>query len=145
MAEQNISAEEADRLREMLLKYDRDRPPNVFDLSKPPVKSYTHQAFPKVVYNHEASVPEHVIKKKDLLNNAYQQLEPAKLVTKNVNSSEELADELEQGWSTKPPVFDQGEADWYTQPTNVLPVLASEPAQHVAPRGPGRPRKVAEV
>ena len=130
MAEtQRISAEEAENLREILLRYERDKGPNVFDLSKPPVEPYTYKAFPQVLYDHANSHRDSVAQTRDLLGNVKSDYVPAKYATRTVNSTEELEAALAEGWQAKPPVFSD-------EPEETAPVeLVAQP------RRPGRPRK----
>lgn len=56
----NLSAEQIEALREILLQADKNSSQNVFDLSKPPKEQYVYQEFPKVMYSEHGHV--HTVK-----------------------------------------------------------------------------------
>ena len=126
-----ISAEEAEQMRELLLKYEREKGPNVFDLSKPPTPPYVHKEFPKVVYDWSKSTAEFNEMRRTEGGGMSSVYVPAKYVTKNVNDPEELAEALSAGWNEKPPVFEPTDND------DVVEVIPTAPRR-------GRPPKVAQ-
>ncbi len=121
----NLSQDEAEKLREMLLQYDRDRVPNVFDLSNPPTKPYKHQEFPKIVYDHAKSVKEHADTTKDVLGNVQVVAVPHFYATKTVASQEELDAALDAGYSETPPTFEDHKEEAFYE-------TAVESVKHVA-------------
>lgn len=78
------------------------------DLSRPPVVPYSHQKFPKMLYDHKSSKPEGEEKKQQVVNGIIQETKvyvPAQLATCTVHSEQELEARVKEGWSEKPPDF----------------------------------------
>ncbi len=75
-----FSASEIERMRTILAQHDSARATesNSFDLNNPPRKHYSHQDWPRLVYNHESRT------------------------YKTVGNSEELQDAMNDGWSMEP-------------------------------------------
>jgi hypothetical protein len=92
----NISVEDIEKMRDIVLSHDKQQPGNVIhDINKPPVVPYVHQQFPKMVYaphydqfkaSHPDAIPHEVA---DMF-----------LVVK---SAEELEIAIAKGWLLKPP------------------------------------------
>ena len=107
----NLSANEIERMREIVLAHDRDKSKNVFDLSKPPVVKYEHKKFPMMLYDHKnAEPPRDEIRPTPQGANDLVHV-PAKIRTRMVHSEAELKSALDAGWKEKPPVFDAPDMD----------------------------------
>lgn len=102
-----LSHEEAERLREILMQHDKknNAGPNSFDLHNPKVPPYRHQEFPKLVYHHENSKPSKDTAKINRDGNQEVIHTPAHLATKQVNNQDELEAALAAGYQEKPPVL----------------------------------------
>lgn len=123
MQAEQITHEEATRLRQILAQHDAERQPfRTIDLNNPPREPYHFQKFPKMVYDHQHSVP-------------------GNLVIATVRSDDELAQALEDGWSENAPAFGDSPDD------SLSPKYQAE-AESIQneidiKRRPGRPRKIA--
>lgn len=69
----NLSADQIEALRAVLLHADSKRSENVFDLSKPPKQPYTHQEFPAMLYkdNGHVAVAKNAAEKEALTERGY--------------------------------------------------------------------------
>lgn len=105
---------EAEAQRQIFAPEENEMAENSFaapiDLSRPPVVPYSHQKFPKMLYDHKASraereemgkVPSGV---QGFLIDAPVHV-PAHIVTCIVQGEDELQAKLKEGWSEKPPDF----------------------------------------
>lgn len=124
-----LTAEEAERLREILLQHDKAHAANnSFDLHNPKVPTYKHKEFPMLVYKHETSKPS-----RDKLRNSGNGNEemvhvPAKYDTLTVNDEKELKAALKKGYQQKPP-------DLAAQHQGIDPEEPLEPAEELEPEG----------
>ena len=97
---------EIEKMRSAVMEHDRNRPPNVFDLSKPPVEPYEFREFPKILYLHKQCRPAFNRDRVPVNGGApFTEHIPAHLVTKVVHNKSELELALKQGWNEKPPLF----------------------------------------
>lgn len=104
--------EEIEKMRSAVMEHDRNRPPNVFDISKPPVEPYEYREFPKTLYLHEKCKAPFDRERVPVNGGApYSEHVPAKFVTKTVTTKTELERSLKQGWQEKPPVFHKVETE----------------------------------
>lgn len=98
----NFSQDQIEAMRQVVMQSDNGAKSSEFDLNNPPKAAYRHQAFPKLVYNHEASEPSRIEIVIENGRNTEKHIEP-KLVSAKVNSAEELEDALAAGWSEEVP------------------------------------------
>lgn len=84
---EQFTAAEIARMKEIVKGHEAQMSPvKTMDLNNPATPPYRHQEFPKMLYNLEASVPEH-------------------FVTLVVRNETELADAIVAGWSREAPSF----------------------------------------
>jgi hypothetical protein len=108
MSEQ-ISAADAEQLRQILQRYDLEhKPVQIINLNDPPKVSYKFQKFPMVVYDHRASQPAHEELRSAIVGSSV--IEEmvhirAKIVSRIVNSEAELQQALEDGLELNAPEF----------------------------------------
>ena len=102
MSTDQFTPEEIEKMRSIVLASDQKRVPNTFDPNNPPKVRYTHQEFPKLVYDHDASKPS---SEKLVVKLGVEQVEhiPAKYVTKVVHNKAELEQALAGGWKEDAP------------------------------------------
>lgn len=101
-----LTEQEIEKLRTGILQHDsKANTNNVFDLNKPPKVPYVHQAFPKMLYRHEGSLPSRAVTKSSLSGDITTH-EPPKFITKVVKSEEQMETALAEGWVTDPPNFE---------------------------------------
>ena len=102
-----ISVDEAEKLRSLLKAHDKARVSNnVWDMSKPVIVPYVYRKFPMTLYDHKASKPAWDEPAKTAQKIDYMKHHRARFVTKIVESEEELAQDLQEGWQETPPDFD---------------------------------------
>lgn len=106
MQNQQLSADEINKMREMVLAHDQKNAQSiVMDLSKPIIVPYTHQEYPKMVYDHAASEPGFWAAKKTVNGDDLYHV-PAKLVNRIVKNADELQAALAEGFSEEAPYFE---------------------------------------
>lgn len=103
-----LTAAEVQRMRELVAAHDKSaKKERITDLSKPPVEPYRYRPFPKVLYNHAESTPtrhEKVAKHGGVVEDVTHHVHYA---TITVHDQEELEAALADGYSEKPPVWDE--------------------------------------
>lgn len=98
----NLSQDQIEALRKVVMQSDNGGKIAEFDLNNPPKVPYRHQAFPKLVYNHAASEPSRIEIDTENGKRVERHIEP-KLVTMKVTDQEHLEKALEAGWSEEVP------------------------------------------
>jgi hypothetical protein len=143
MPVQQLSETEVANLRAILAQHDSEHKPMVtMDLNNPPKAPYRYQPFPKMIYDLNASHAARDERKPRELASGGVVMEtvhiPAKVVTRRVESQEELDAALAEGWSQQAPNFTA------EQEIPLKAAYAAEAGQideEIERRRPGRPRK----
>lgn len=104
----NLSQDQIEAMRQVVMQSDNSAKSTEFDLNNPPKVPYRHQAFPKMIYNHEASEPSRVEVDYENGKRVEKNIEP-KIVSAKVGSQEELEEALAAGWSEEVPPQHSGE------------------------------------
>ena len=107
MPTQQLTESEVATMRQILAQHDGEHQPmTIHDLNNPPKAPYRYQPFPKMIYDLKNSYPSHDQEQQRRNGMGVETVHiPAKIVTKNVNSQEELDEALAAGWSKEAPTF----------------------------------------
>jgi hypothetical protein len=131
-AQQQLTPEDAEKMRELLLRYDHANSNKPVDLNKV-VVPYEFRQFPMVVYNHTKSKPGfHVLKNNG--NGEFIEFTGAQYATRTVRSQKELDQALKEGFVTDPPVFDDPEEPQMPQTKNVTAAQVRRPRSEALSR-----------
>lgn len=146
MPTQQLSESEVAHMRKILAQHDSEhKPMRVFDLNSPPREQYRFQKFPMMVYDLANSNPSY---EEDQPRRNGMGIEtvhvPARVISRTVNSEEELQEAIAQGWSEQAPAYSEDRAEPLSSKyaSEAGRVDAQIEEQRVK-RGPGRPKQVA--
>lgn len=119
---QELSHAELARMRQIVEQHDAQRQPiRTIDLNNPPKEAYTHQKFPKMVYDLENSTPGHI-------------------VSAVVRDEEELAKAIAAGYSKEAPAFGNSPDDTLSPKYLAEANHVQQQIEETRKRGPGRPK-----
>lgn len=106
MSPQQLTQEEATRLRQILAQHDSEQAPvHTIDLNNPPRQAYRFQKFPMAVYDHLNSYASRDEERPGPNGRIETVHVAARIVSRIVNSEHELKAALADGWSELAPEF----------------------------------------
>lgn len=104
-----MTVEQAESLRTMLLAHDKKHSQSSFDPSAPQVVSYVFREFPKTLYKHDQCLPSRTQTKRTQLGGEELQFLPPEFKTRMAHNAAEVQSLIEQGWQVEAPVFGEQE------------------------------------
>lgn len=130
MAEQQLTAEDYARMKQLLTKYEGEhKPATIHDLNNPPQQRYQFQKFPMMLYDHTKSQPaRQELQSKRAGNTVVEEVVqvPAKLVTILVQDEKELKKALAAGWNEDAPEFSADVDEQLVNPETASRLAAQE-------------------
>jgi hypothetical protein len=107
MANQQLTETDYAQMRNMLSQHDsQSKKMTIHDLNNPPREQYRFQKFPMMVYDLTHSYPSRNEQRPKANSLGMETVHmPAKVVSRTVNSDEELEEALNAGWSQQAPAF----------------------------------------